>query len=120
MTLQECPSIILHKIYWYIWHNLQIQLCKEYLQKIYYDEYRMSIKMNFQNFKNKTYHIWYNWRLTVFDNADKQIYKIENNKIISNGILPINYFFSNGLNFYKNKNHQIIQMHDWNGSYIRH
>ena len=94
--------IILNKIYWYHWHYLQSQLCKEYHQKInlYYHHGGQNHEISsiaFYNIKyDHSYRKSYNYRPLdiIFPDNHNFIKYNYHECFVAN--LPTNYYYSNG------------------------
>jgi hypothetical protein len=88
--MDTIPSIVLNKIYWYLWHNKQQQLCNEYHQKILYFEYYDIGRVIFiQASKDlKLLQHIFNWRTTP-----KSKFYISNFDHLRIAPLPKNYFY---------------------------
>jgi hypothetical protein len=78
------PSIILNKIYWYLWRIKQTDLCQEYNQRIavYEGTYCEFLSLD---------DIAYNYRTLDINNIYAPIYDIDCKKI---AILPKNYVYN--------------------------
>jgi hypothetical protein len=95
------PSIILNKIYWYQWHNLQSKLCIEYRQKIVFNERTQwtTLCININDDNTYVSHLYkpYNYRILLKNG--QRLNDIYRNELREGSVadLPINYVYSNGI-----------------------
>ena len=80
--MNQVPDIVIQKIYWYIWHSLQRELCREYHSKF---EYGWALYRR----ENGTVIVNYRFTYSIIYNFIQKRYTPYK--------LPKTYFYSNGI-----------------------
>lgn len=69
------PSIILNKIYWYKWRDLQLNLCEEYRKKQIFNDFPIGV---FFNMNKRIYE--FNYRTCINEDYDTLYENASGNK----------------------------------------
>jgi hypothetical protein len=89
--MDTIPSIVLNKIYWYLWRYTQNELCKEYHRRITYQNDIMRLSTDNKNkltyYNHFNYREWHYWNMSVYIYIHRAFFDTNVVK------LPKNYFY---------------------------